>query len=66
MSNFRHPRTQNERKADQAIFSEEDAITIPIQGRVRSGKSGKLLPTERDDRYPAATRDRSRGKRRHR
>ncbi|HFB66889.1 MAG TPA: hypothetical protein ENJ60_15260 [Aeromonadales bacterium] len=66
MSNFRHPRTQNERKAERMKLYEEDANTVQIKGRVRSGKKGKSLPTERDDRCPAAAGDRSRGKRRHR
>lgn len=65
MSVFRHPKTQNERRADQAVLHDAEAGNVKINARVRSGAKGQGLPTERDDRYPAARSDRSRGKRGH-
>ncbi len=62
---FRHPKTQNERKADQAVLHEDIASNVTIRARVRTGTKGLGLPTERDDKYPAARSDRARGKRGH-
>lgn len=62
MGYFRHPKTQNERKGDQAFQYEDDEQSIKPKGRVRSGKNGHALPTERDDKAPAANKDRSRNK----
>ncbi|PCI97249.1 MAG: hypothetical protein COB14_09290 [Alphaproteobacteria bacterium] len=62
MSVFRHPKTQSERKADQAALCEDSQTGTKISGRIRSGAKGRNLPTERDDKYPAAQQDRSRGK----
>jgi hypothetical protein len=64
MSTFRHPHTQNERRSDQTLLYERSGDTPRAKARVRSGKSGKQLPTERDDRIAAARRDRGRGQRR--
>ncbi len=61
---FRHPRTHNERKADQALATERDGAAPRAKARVRSGKSGTQLPTERNDLIAAARSDRGRGKRR--
>ncbi len=60
---FRHPKTQNERKADQAVLHEDSLEKAKIHARVRTGAKGLGLPTERDDKYPAARSDRARGKR---
>ncbi len=60
---FRHPKTQNERKADQAVLHEDSLDNEKIHARVRTGAKGLGLPTERDDKYPAARSDRARGKR---
>ncbi|PCI67069.1 MAG: hypothetical protein COB26_10265 [Piscirickettsiaceae bacterium] len=65
MSVFRHPKTQNERKADGAALEEGKTNNILIKGRIRSGFKGKNLPTERADKYPASQADRSRGKKTH-
>lgn len=65
MNIFRHPKTQNERKADQAALCEEELENVKINGRIRSGVKGNNLPTERDDKYPASKLDRSRGKKNH-
>lgn len=62
MGYFRHPKTQNERKGDQAFRYEDDAQSIEPKGCVRSGKNGHVLPAERDDTAPAANKDRSRDK----
>lgn len=64
MSTFRHPRTHNERKADQALLHDGDTAAPRAKARVRSGKSGKQLPTERNDLIAAARSDRGRGKKR--
>ena len=64
MSTFRHPRTQNERRADQALLHDRDDAAPRPKARVRSGKSSKRLPTERDDRVAAARSDRGRRKKR--
>lgn len=64
MSPFRHPKTQAERRADQALAASGKESGIKVKGRRRSGRSGTALPTERDDKFPAAYRDRSRGKKR--
>jgi hypothetical protein len=63
MSGFRHPRTHNERKADQALLHDGDGAAPRVKARVRSGKSGTQLPTERNDLIAAASGDRGRGKR---
>jgi hypothetical protein len=63
MAGFRHPRTHNERKADQALLHEGDGAAPRVKTRVRSGKRGGKLPTERSDLFPAALSDRGRGKR---
>lgn len=63
MSTFRHPKTQNERKGDQALQHDEE--NMMSSGRIRSGKKGSGLPTERDDKVPASRKDRSRGKASH-
>ena len=65
MTLFRHPKTQNERRADQAIQQSDAGEGVDMKGRVRTGKKGAGLPTERDDKVPAARRDRSRGKQTH-
>jgi hypothetical protein len=65
MSVFRHPKTQNERNADQATLCEEEVESVKVSGRIRSGSKGSNLPTERDDKYPASNSDRSRGKKNH-
>ncbi len=62
MSHFRHPKTQVERRADQALATAGKEAGVKVKGRRSSGQSGKALPTERDDKVPAANRDRSRGK----
>jgi hypothetical protein len=63
MSAFRRPRTNNERKADQALLHEGEGAAPRVKARVRSGKSGTQLPTERSDLFAAARGDRGRGKR---
>ena len=63
MSTFRHPKTQNERKADQAVLHEDRLENVRIHARVRTGAKDLGLPTERDDKYPTACSDRARGKR---
>lgn len=65
MSYFRHPKTQNERKGDQALLHNAEGEGSVPKGRVRSGKKGQGLPTERDDKTPASREDRSRGKASH-
>ena len=65
MSIFRHPKTQNERKADGTALAEKKSNNIFIKGRNRSGLKGKKLPTERAVKYPASQADRSRGKKTH-
>lgn len=62
MTLFRRPRTHAERKADKAVAEEQGDVAFAIRGRRRSGRSGKTLPTERDDKLPAALSDRARGK----
>lgn len=62
MSVFRHPKTQSERKGDQALLHEDEDTTKKVKARVRSGKKGNSLPTERDDKLPASRTDRARGK----
>jgi len=43
MSIFRHPKTQNERKADQAVLHEDSLENAKIHARVRTGAKGKGL-----------------------
>lgn len=62
MAVFRHPKTHNERKADQAMHRSDDDESGSVKGRTRTGKKGAGLPTERDDKTPASRSDRSRGK----
>ena len=63
MAYFRRPKTQNERKQDQAVLHDEDAADLPVRGRVRSaGKEEAPLPSDRSDIVPASRKDRSRGK----
>ncbi len=64
MSVFRHPKTQNERRADQALLNEKSDLPA-VKGRVRSGKGKQNLPTERDDIHPASDTDKFRGKQTH-
>lgn len=58
---FRHPQTQNERRADASLAQDNPDAPIPVKAR-RRGMKKDGLPTERDDLAPAATQDRSRGK----
>ena len=65
MSEFRKPKTQNERKADHALAS-EDACEKRIKARARTLKKVEAAPpTDWSDIQPAASKDRSRGKRGH-
>lgn len=64
MSVFRHPRTQNERKGDQQLQSEQDGTLPIVKARRRSGRRGTRLPTERSDLLVSARGDRGRGQRR--
>lgn len=66
MSVFRKPKTQNERKADQAARQASVEEQLPISGRQRTrSKEAASLPTSRSDKMPAANKDRSRGKASH-
>lgn len=63
MAYFRKPKTQNERKADQAVLTESGATGRKIKARKRALKRAQAgLPTDHSDLTPAARRDRSRGK----
>lgn len=62
---FRHPKTQNERRSDQALLNDPDAEGMQVKGRVRSGKSKQGIPTAWDDINIASNADRSRGKKSH-
>lgn len=66
MTQFRKPKTQNERKADQNTrqASEEDDVAISGRLRTKSKEAGSL-PTEWSDIPPASNKDRSRGKTTH-
>jgi hypothetical protein len=65
MSTFRHPKTQSERKGDQALLYNDEDSEQAVDARIRTGKSGTGLPTERDDKTPAANADRARGKKKY-
>lgn len=65
MGTFRHPKTQRERKGDQALQHDGGDSPATAAGRVRSGRKGGGLPTERDDKVPASRSDRARGKKSH-
>ncbi len=62
MPYFRHPKTQNERKQDQALVSDESELGARVKGRIRSGAGGGSLPSERDDKVAASKKDKYRGK----
>ncbi|WP_282608053.1 hypothetical protein [Pelagibius sp. Alg239-R121] len=63
MGYFRRPKTQNERKGDQALLHNTDHVDVPIKGRARSiAKVEAAPPTERSDIVPSSRNDRSRGK----
>lgn len=62
MSYFRKPKKQNERKEGQKLLTDEALTGIPVKGRVRSGKGGRALPTDRSDKVPSSKTDRSKGK----
>jgi len=63
MTQFRKPKTQNERKADQKTRQtvKEDDVIISSRLRTKS-KEAASLPTEWSDIQPASNKDRSRGK----
>lgn len=61
MSTFRHPKTHNERKANQELRELAVVDGPAVSARIRTGKSGTNLPTERNDMVPAARKDRARG-----
>ncbi len=66
MSYFRHPKTQNERKGDQAVVHDDNLPELAIKARLRSTKKVEAAPpTDWSDIVPAARSDRSRGKRTH-
>lgn len=58
---LRHPRTQSERKADARSKQDDLHAPISVKARYRGIKKSEL-PTERDDKAPAGSSDRSRGK----
>lgn len=62
MPYFRHPKTQNERKQDQALVSDASELSVRVKGRIRSGPGGGSLPSERDDKVAASKKDKYRGK----
>ncbi|MEM5516130.1 hypothetical protein WNY37_04165 [Henriciella sp. AS95] len=63
MAYFRKPKTQNERKADQAVLAEQGAPVHKIKARKRTLKKAEAgPPTDHSDLKPAARNDRSRGK----
>ena len=65
ISIFRHPKTQNERRSDQALQHDDEESEKAVRGRTRSGRKGGGLPTEREHKIPAAQKDRARGKKSH-
>lgn len=54
MAGFRRPRTTGEMRQNAALL-DEDAVGV----RVRRARTGKGLPSERDDVAPACAGDRS-------
>jgi hypothetical protein len=62
MPYFRHPKTKSERTADQALLHDPEAENLAVKTRLRSGIGKTGLPTDWDDKTPAARADRSRGK----